>query len=181
MVVRTARYGELTGTNRPSFYATPVAWAAADFARQLIAQEGEVEPHDTGIVVVSDQCSLRTIRELASSAAHGSISPLRFAGASPSIVAGLPALQQGIRGPTVALTMPPEHAPSAVLALICQWIVDCGIGAVIAITHFERRDQRHEFKGLVARSAGGELRSAVAQLCRRMEQPCAAETLLSRS
>src|SRR5207249_4210471 len=96
--------------NRPSFYAAPVAWATADFAQLLIGENGGIVPHHTGMIVVSDECSLSTIREVSRTAAHGTVSPLRFVGASPSIVAGLPALQQGIRGPTVCLTMSPGHA-----------------------------------------------------------------------
>src|ERR1700759_3268417 len=103
MVVKTVVYSDIKVRNRPSFYATPVAWAAADFTQLLIGDEGGIVPHHTGMIVVSDECSLSTIRDLSRTAAQGTISPLRFAGASPSIVAGLPALQQGIRGPTLCL------------------------------------------------------------------------------
>src|SRR5207253_11461047 len=57
--------------NRPSFYATPVAWAAANFAQLLIEDEGGIVPHHTGMIVVSDECSLSTIRELSRTAAQG--------------------------------------------------------------------------------------------------------------
>src|SRR5215467_9919576 len=97
MVVKTAIYSDIKARNRPSFYATPVAWAAANFTQSLIEDAGGIEPHRTGMIVVSDECSLSTIRDLSRTAEQGTISPLRFAGASPSIVAGLPALEQGIR------------------------------------------------------------------------------------
>lgn len=164
MAVKTAIYSDIRARNRPSFYATPVAWAAANFTQLLIEDEGGIEPHHTGMIVASDECSLSTIRDLSRTAAQGTISPLRFAGASPSIVAGLPALEQGIRGPTVALTMPPEHASSAIVAMIKYWIRYGNIVSVIAIAHYKQGDRRHLFKGLIARSAGDELRQQVLQL-----------------
>jgi hypothetical protein len=164
MGVRTAIYSDIKVRNKPSFYATPVAWAAAKFTQWLIEDEGGIEPHRTGILVVSDECSLSTIRELSCTAAQGTISPLRFAGASPSIVAGLPALQQGIRGPTLCLTMPPAHASSAIVAMINYWIRYSDIGSVIAIAHYKQGDGRHLFKGMIARSSGGEPRQQVLQL-----------------
>ena len=162
--MKTAVYNEIKVRNRPSFYATPVAWAAANFTQSLIEEEGGIVPHHTGMIVVSDECSLSTIRDLSHTAAQGTISPLRFAGASPSIVAGLPALEQGIRGPTVCLTMPPPHASSAILALINYWIRYNGISSVIAIAHYKQGENRHLFKGLIARSADDELRQQVLQL-----------------
>jgi hypothetical protein len=164
MVVKTAIYCDIKVRNKPSFYATPVAWAAADFTQLLIEDEGGIVPHHTGMIVVSDECSLSTIRDLSRTAAQGTISPLRFAGASPSIVAGLPALQQGIRGPTLSLTMAPDHASSAIMAMIKYWIRYGNIVSVIAIAHYKQGDRRHLFKGLIARSAGDELRQQVLQL-----------------
>jgi hypothetical protein len=164
MVVKTAVYSDIQVRNRPSFYATPVAWAVANFVQLLIEDEGGIVPHHTGMIVVSDECSLSTIRDLSRTAAQGTISPLRFAGASPSIVAGLPALQQGIRGPTLCLTMPPGHASSAILAMINYWMRYSNIVSVIAIAHYKQGERRHLFKGLIARSTGDELRQQVLQL-----------------
>lgn len=157
MVVKTIVYSDITVKNRPSFYATPVAWAAADFTELLIGEEGGIVPDHAGMIVVSDDCSLSTIREVSRTAAQGTISPLRFAGASPSIVVGLPALQQGIRGPTVCLTMAPGHASTAIVALIRYWIRYSNIGAVITIAHWKLGERRHLLKGLIARSADEEL------------------------
>ncbi len=164
MGVKTALYSDITVRNRPSFYATPVAWAAANFTQSLIEEEGGIEPHRTGMLVVSDECSLHTIRDLSRAAAQGSISPLRFAGASPSIVVGLPALEQGIRGPTLCLTMPPAHASSAIEAMIHYWTRYSDIVSVIAIAHHKQCEGRHLFKGMIARSPGEELRQQVLQL-----------------
>jgi hypothetical protein len=194
MVVKAAIYSDVKARNRPSFYATPVAWAAADFTQLLIEDEGGIEPHHTGMIVVSDECSLSTIRDLSRTAAQGTISPLRFAGASPSIVAGLPALQQGIRGPTLALTMRPGHAASAIVAMIDYWITYSNIVSVIAIAHYKQGEHGHLFKGLIAKSAGDELKQQVWQLTDPQmgeilrlplpyapEHPCAEKKLFSRS
>lgn len=164
MVVKTAIYSDIKVRNKPSFYATPVAWAAAQFTQLLIEDEGGIVAHRTGMLVVSDECSLSTIRDLSRTAAQGTISPLRFAGASPSIVVGLPALQQGIRGPTLCLTMPPAHASSAIVAMINYWIRYSDIVSVIAIAHYKQGDSRHLFKGVIARSASDEVRQQVLEL-----------------
>jgi hypothetical protein len=164
MEVKTAIYSDIKVRNRPSFYATPVAWAAADFTQSLINSEGGIVPHRTGMIVVSDECSLSTIRDLSRTAAQGTISPLRFAGSSPSIVAGLPALQQGIRGPTLCLTMPPDHAASVIVALITYWIKYSDIALVIAVAHYKQNERGHLFKGLIARSASDDLQRGVLQL-----------------
>lgn len=163
--VKTAIYGDIRVRNRPSFYATPVAWAAANFTQLLIGDdEIGIDPHHTGMIVVSDECSLSTIRELSRTAAQGSISPLRFAGASPSMVAGLPALEQGIRGPVVCLTMLPAHASNAIMALIKFWTKYNLIVSVIVIAHHNLAEGRHLLKGLIARSADAELRQQISQL-----------------
>ncbi|HEY6802478.1 MAG TPA: hypothetical protein VI306_02760 [Pyrinomonadaceae bacterium] len=162
--MKSAVYSDIKARNRPSFYAPPLAWAVANFTQSLIEDEGEIVPHHTGLIVASDECSLSTIREISRTAEHGSISPLRFAGASPSIVAGLAALEQGIRGPTLCLTMSPRHASSAILALIKYWIKHNDIVSVIAIAHFNQGEGRHLFKGLIARSYGDELIERVSQL-----------------
>lgn len=164
LVVKTAIYSDIESRNGPSFYATPVAWAVAHFTQLLIQDEGEISPHHTGMIVASDECSLSTIRALSRTAAQGTISPLRFAGSSPSIVAGLPALQQGIRGPTLCLTMPPERASIAMLAMIKYWIGYNNIISVIAIAHYRRDDGHHLFKGFIANSADDSLKQQVFQL-----------------
>ena len=151
--MKTVVYSDIKSRNKPSFFATPVAWAVADFAQALIEDEGGIEPHRTGLILVSDECSLSTIRDLSRTAAQGTISPLRFAGASPSILAGLPALEQGIRGPTVCLTMPPAHAANAIVAMIDYWLKYNDIVSVIAIAHFKQDERSHLFHGLIARSS----------------------------
>lgn len=165
MEVKTVLYGNIRSRNAPSLYATPLAWAVADFTQLLVAEEDALLPHRTAMIVASDECSLGTMAELSRTASRGSVSPLRFAGASPSIVAGLPALEQGFRGPTLCLTMPPVQASTAILALIDFWIRYSDIAAVVAVAHHRSGDGGPLLKGWVARSAGEAARDRVLQLC----------------
>jgi hypothetical protein len=162
--MKSALYTDIVSRNGPSLYAPALAWAVADFTRALVEAEGGIVAHQTGMVVASDQCSLATIRELAGTAAQGRVSPLRFAGASPSIIAGLPALEQGIRGPTLCLTMNPAQAGDAMWALVRYWIRYHAIVGVIAIAHHPQGDRGHLFKGMIARSAADSVKAQVLQL-----------------
>ena len=164
--------------NRPSFFAPPLAWAIAEFTRALMAGAGAPVPAHTGLIVVSDECSLATIRDLSRMAAGGAISPLRFAGASPSIVAGLAALENGLRGPTVALTMRPEHAAAAIAAMIRSWMSGHDLAAVIVVAHYADAERGHVFKGLIARPGDDGAGPGVFELT---THPCAAENASSPS
>lgn len=155
--VTTQSYGCIPSRNRPSLFATPLAWAIADVAGSLIATNGPIDGSQTALVVVSDVCSLATIAELSGPLATGFVSPLRFAGASPSVVAGFPALEHGIRGPVLSLTMAPRHATQALRALARYWLLYSGVTAVIIIAHALDEGGAHRVAGLVARSFGGEL------------------------
>lgn len=166
MHIKSAVYEGFRSRNKPSLFAAPLAWATGDFLQGLIQEAGEIVPAETGMIVVSDECSLDTVRGLAATAAQGDLSPLRFAGASPGIVVGLPALQQGIRGPTLTLTMLPDHAVEAIVALVAYWLKHNGIGAVIVLAHHRHSTSSHLLKGLIVRPAEVELRRRVEQLCR---------------
>lgn len=162
--VTIASYDAIVSRNRPSVFATPLAWAVADFARSLIASEPSIDPLRTALVVVSDECSLATVADLARTAVKGIVSPLRFAGASPSVIAGLPALEQGLRGPVLCLTMMPRHASGAINALVRYWLRESGVAAVVAIVHAADAAGTHRIAGLVARSFGHDLVGGVERL-----------------
>lgn len=162
--VTTASYASIVSRNRPSLFAPPLAWAISDFAGSLIKADGSIDPLRTALVVVSDECSLATIAELSGPLAKGIVSPLRFAGASPSIVAGLPALEHGIRGPVLCLTMAPRNAAQALGALARYWLRYSGVTAVVIIVHAADDGGVHRIAGLVARSFGAELAEGVERL-----------------
>jgi hypothetical protein len=105
--------------NGPSLYADPVAWlvcTAVEAATEECADE--LARDNVGVLVVSEFATLTTMRSIASGAARGRVSPLRFAGANPAVVAGLACITLGFRGPSLVLSMPPASgvAPAVTVA-----------------------------------------------------------------
>jgi len=163
--VRTVAYKTLTSRNRPSFYADPLAWAVADFIAPFMEGRSGPEAVATGLIVVSNVCSLRTIRALSDTAKRGSISPLRFAGASPSITAGLAALCYGLRGPTITLTMRPGAAQAAVSAQVRYWFSYSRIIAAILVAHHDAEGFGDVLKGAMVDSRDQHIEHAVHGIC----------------
>jgi hypothetical protein len=86
--------------NRASFYAEPAAWLVdAAVGEALRTTATNLDPATVGVVVISDAPTSATMRQIAAGAARGRVSPLRFAGGNPSILAGLTCIQRGFRGP----------------------------------------------------------------------------------
>ncbi|MFK4259173.1 hypothetical protein [Agrobacterium tumefaciens] len=157
----------LESKNAPSIFADPLAWAVADFVGGLLG-ETELASSDriqTGLIVVSDLCSLSTIRALSAMAKQDFLSPLKFAGASPSIVSGLAALREQIRGPTVTFTMDPRTSRAAITALIRLWMMFNSVSPVIVVTHLEVPDVGHHLKGRLLFAPNPNLDSEVDDLC----------------
>ncbi|HQV04688.1 MULTISPECIES: hypothetical protein [unclassified Novosphingobium] len=149
--MKVAHYAAVAGRNGPSLFAPPAAWAVAQFAGELIESGGRFDMQNFGLVVASDDCSLATVRTLAQSLERGVLSPLRFAGSSPSILAGLTAIQLQIRGPTICLTMPPENASLAFEALLAFWFENEGVSAAMAISHWSTDTGGHRLSGAIIR------------------------------
>ena len=163
--VKTVIYKEIQSRNRASLFATPVAWAVADVTELLIQDAGGISATHTGVIVVSDECSLNTMLALSESATQGSVSPLRFAGSSPSIVTGLAALEHEIRGPTLTLTMAPSVAQDAIMAIAKYWINYSNLTALIVISHCYKRDQGHIFKGVIIEQCERKASVLISELC----------------
>ncbi|MGW4384127.1 beta-ketoacyl synthase N-terminal-like domain-containing protein [Kitasatospora sp. NPDC004531] len=127
--------------NRPSFYADPLAWLVAATVEELLLAapaEPALEPDEVGVIVVSSARSLPTARPIAESTARGRVSPLRFAGGNPGILAGLSCIQHGFRGPSMVLTAadPADPAPSdAALALAASWLAGGQARHVVCVRH----------------------------------------------
>lgn len=145
--MKSAHYSKVVARNGPSFFAPPAAWAVAQFAAELVEGLGPYDMENFALVVTSDECSLDTVRALSQTLARGSLSPLRFAGSSPSILAGLAAIQLQIRGPTICLTMPPENAGTAIEALLAFWLESEVVSAAMAISHWPAENDGHLLKG----------------------------------
>ncbi|MEU2872235.1 polyketide synthase [Streptomyces olivoreticuli] len=110
--------------NKPSFYADPAAWLVAETVDRALADCAEPvldAADDTGIVVMSAAGSERTMRAIARSVPRSRVSPLRFAGANPGVLAGLSALRHGLRGPSLLLAMHPDAATPVAFTVIDGW------------------------------------------------------------
>ncbi|KUL36309.1 polyketide synthase [Streptomyces sp. NRRL F-4489] len=114
--------------NKPSFYADPVAWLVAETVDRALADCAAAPvpdaAEDTGILVMSATGTRRTMRRIAGSVPRSRVSPLRFAGANPGVLAGLPALRHGLRGPSLLLAAHPDDATPAAFTVIGGWFAD---------------------------------------------------------
>ncbi|NVJ02066.1 coronafacic acid synthetase [Myxococcus sp. AM009] len=106
-------------------YADPMAWA-------LVCVIGEAtEPLGEGFRSAVDRCALiqvgpeaplEAMTQAASEALRGFASPIRFPAATPSAPAGLACIVHGLRGPTLALTLPVTDGAGIALALAAAWL-----------------------------------------------------------
>jgi hypothetical protein len=111
--------------NASSFFADPAAWLLVAAVEQALADCPEpvlAAPDEVGVIVVSDRCTLLTMDAIAATAARGLVSPLRFAGANPGVLAGLPCIVLGLRGPTLVLTMDPADGAGPATAVAASWL-----------------------------------------------------------
>jgi hypothetical protein len=106
--------------NRASFYADPVAWLVDAAVGEAIPVD--LEPEGVGVVVISDAPASPTTRQIAAGAARGRVSPLRFAGANPSILAGLTCIQRGFRGPAAVFLAKAEHTADVAVTTAADWL-----------------------------------------------------------
>ena len=169
--IRTVVHDSLPSRNRPSLYADPLAWAVAEFIAPFMEGRSGADGVSIGLVVVSDICSLRTIRTLSTTATTGSISPLKFAGASPSIVAGLAALCHGLRGPTIVLTMRPGAAHCAAEAQLRSWFHDSRISAAILVAHHPMRAGGDVLRGAMFDGRTAGMGDAIRAICDTTMEP----------
>ncbi|RKH15282.1 coronafacic acid synthetase [Corallococcus sp. CA047B] len=122
-------------------YADPLSWALVMAVGEATGSLGE------DFTRAADRCSLiqvgavgprETWAQVASDAARGFASPLRFPAATPSAPTGLSCIVHGLRGPTLALTMPVATGAEVALAMSMAWlqrgVVDWAlIGSVLSV------------------------------------------------
>ncbi|OJT27511.1 coronafacic acid synthetase [Archangium sp. Cb G35] len=106
-------------------YADPMAWALVLAVGEATAPLGEA------FEAVKDRCSLiqlgpegprEAMAQVASEAQRGFASPIRFPSSTPSAPAGLACIVHGLRGPTLALTLPVQDGVGIALALSASWL-----------------------------------------------------------
>ncbi|WP_432994432.1 hypothetical protein [Dactylosporangium sp. CA-233914] len=118
-----------TRGGRPSFFADLASWLVAEAVGEAVADArtragAEVKPDAVAVITVSERCTLDTIRTIAAGLPAGRLSPLRFAGASPGSVGGLPGVLFGFRGPSLTLPMAPDEGLPVAVTVARSWLQD---------------------------------------------------------
>jgi hypothetical protein len=141
--------------NGPSLFADPVAWlVAAAAAAALAACSGDVlsEPDEVGVIAVSSGCTARTMRAIAGTAGGGLVSPLRFAGAIPGVLAGLVCIRWKLRGPTLTFSMDPVAGIDVAATVAGAWLSRGQARHVLVAAH-RIEDGHHMARCVVVRGA----------------------------
>ncbi|GAA3452396.1 hypothetical protein [Dactylosporangium matsuzakiense] len=136
-------YGEADtadARNAPSFFVDPAGWLVNTAVSGALQTTGAlpttaIEPDEVAVIVVSDICSATTMASIAASAERGVVSPLRFAGANPGVLAGLPCIRGKLRGPSLTLTMPPDEGLPVAAVVAAGWLRDGHARHVVLATY----------------------------------------------
>lgn len=123
--------------NSSCLYADPVAWLAVETARRALARTPDVldARDDTAVLAVSEHGTLDTMRDIAARMRAGRISPLRFVGANPGLLAGAVCLEWRLRGPSLTLTMPPALGVDTAQVVAGGWLRRGQARYVLLLTH----------------------------------------------
>ena len=139
--------------NASSFFADPAAWLVLAAAEEALAgAQDEIDAAGVGVVVVSGHCTAHTMSALSAGAARGLVSPLRFAGANPGVLAGLPCIMLKLRGPSLVFTMDPAEGIGPATAVAAGWLRDGHAGHVL-LAEYGRNRERHHARALLIRAA----------------------------
>ncbi|HEX8092912.1 coronafacic acid synthetase [Jatrophihabitans sp.] len=140
------------GGSKPSFFADPLSWLVAQSVEQAVAQCGaEVRSaaEEVGSLLISDVCSLTTMRQVAERVPSGRLSPLRFSGANPGVTATLPAMTFGFTGPSLTLSMTPADGLPWGLVIARCWLVSGQARHVVLASHRHEPDAGHQVDSAV--------------------------------
>jgi hypothetical protein len=132
-------------------YADPAAWITAAAVARAIAEVRDllaVSQHEVGMIAVSDQGPAHTMAEVNIATATGFSSPLRYAAASPGSLAGVTCIAFGFRGPTLNLTMDPNHGVPLALTLCSAWL-SRRVARFMVLATFRRNDSAAGFSRAV--------------------------------
>jgi hypothetical protein len=130
--------------NGPSFFADPAAWlvtAAVADALDACPENVLARPDAAGVIVVTQRCTAVTLQAIARTAGRGMVSPLRFAGANPGILAGLPCITYQLRGPSLVLATDPATGVPAAAAVAASWLSLRQAAYVLVAVHLAREGQ----------------------------------------
>jgi hypothetical protein len=167
MTIIYRKFPNITSQNKVGIYANPVAWAIVQIFQEFDHPKFSiVDNNNTGIIVISDQCTLDGFDEMLSQVDIGVMSPTKFAGNSPSILAGLWAIENNIHGPSICLTMKPEHAYSAIESIKSYWFRYLAVTKVIMVIHRALALKSHEFYAIVSNDIDNFITDEVKFACR---------------
>ncbi|WP_433518585.1 hypothetical protein ACQP2T_25700 [Nonomuraea sp. CA-143628] len=164
--------GDLAAAGRrtASFYADPAAWLVVAAVEAALAGAPEAVRRrvaDIGALAVSDHGTRHTMRSVADTAARGRVSPLRFAGANPSSLAGLLCITLGFRGPSLLVCMPPERAGPVVALIAAGWLATGQCRYVAVVEHSANNGHHTAAARILAPAPARHTAAARARAARR--------------
>ncbi|MGW2352518.1 hypothetical protein [Actinacidiphila glaucinigra] len=144
----TAVREELTAVRSriPSLYADPLAWLVADAVDDALTGCADVVStarDDVAVILVSAQCTLQTMEQVARSVPSGRVSPLRFAGASPGSAGSLVCLLHGFKGSSLTLSTTPEEGLPTAHTLARSWLRSGAARYVVLCAHERQPGRPH--------------------------------------
>ncbi|MFJ2745717.1 hypothetical protein ACIO3O_39365 [Streptomyces sp. NPDC087440] len=138
----------LEQNNTPRLYGDPAAWAVVQGIRRTLPGWFERDVADaplteTGVLVCSATTTRPTRRAVAAQGGQGRIRPRHFAASGPGLLAGLPCIVLGFRGPTLTLTAPYADIAADADALARTWLTRVNCRAVLLVEHAQPADHLH--------------------------------------
>lgn len=172
--------------NGPSFFADPAAWAVTAAAAQALsrvppdgsgiigspgtAQEDATAVTDsTGIIVISRQCTSDTMAAIARGAGRGFVSPLRFAGSNPGVLAGLACITWRLRGPSLVIATDDAVALPVADVVARSWLDIGHANRVLVAIHAVSQTGHTACCAVVRAARTGERSGGLASLRRHCE------------
>ncbi|MFN0054089.1 MAG: hypothetical protein ACKV0T_18065 [Planctomycetales bacterium] len=121
-------------------YADPAAWTMATAAALALGEHRTqflAAQQRAGVIAVSDDGPLETMGTVATAAAGGFSSPLRYPAANPGSLAGVTCILFGCMGPTMNLILTPQRGAPVGLLLAEGWLLR-GAAAWMLVTTCRR-------------------------------------------
>ncbi|QDX31001.1 hypothetical protein [Dickeya poaceiphila] len=153
----TADLSTYKSAQKASLYADPLSWLILETVEQAIAGHRDAITSacaSVGHIAISDQCTLKTIHDIAATLSSGHLSPLRFSGACPGTVISLPSQFRRFSGPSMVWSMPPDNTQHYAAVLARVWLDEGAATHVIITTHHVDASGHHIHSIVVTHSRG---------------------------
>jgi hypothetical protein len=146
-------------------YADPAAWVTATAIARALGPIREIiaAEHDrVSLVVTSAWGPIETIATVAEAAQTGFASPLRYPAANPWSLAGVACILFGLRGSTLALTLPPAEGVPIGLLLAGRWLHHHRVPLVVVAACSLLAPSRYQSRCLVLARPGSSFQPIAA-------------------